>query len=74
MRVRQEADGPQAAQLESVPCGQMLQDEEGEELSPAQIKDRDHILFILDTKKTFPTIHVQKSSLEVKRGVMSTYP
>ena len=28
-------DGPQAEQLESVPCGQILQDEEAAELSPA---------------------------------------
>ena len=33
--VRQEIDGPQAGQLGSVPCGQILQDEEVVELSPA---------------------------------------
>ena len=70
--LRQEADGPQAAQLESVPCGQILQGEEGEELSPAQI--RDHMFLILKAKETFPTLHAQKSSLEVKKGAMSTYP
>ena len=39
-----------------------------------QIKDRDHIFLILEVKETFPTIHQQKSSSEVKRGVISTYP
>ena len=39
--LRQEIDGPLAEQLEFVPCGQILQDEEKEELSPSQI--RDHI-------------------------------
>ena len=37
-RLRQETDGPQAEQLESVPCGQILQDEDEsrsrKELSP----------------------------------------
>ena len=33
--VSQEVDGPQAEQLEFVPCGQIFQDEEEEELSPA---------------------------------------
>ena len=33
--MRQEIDEPQAGQLGSVPCGQILQDEEAVELSPA---------------------------------------
>ena len=83
--MRQEADGPQAAQLESVPCGQMLQDEEGEELSPAQI--RDYIVLILEAKETYfsyfsflrprrpSRLYMRKKSfLEVKNGAMSTYP
>ena len=37
-----------------------------EELSPAQMKD--HIFIILHIKKTFPTTHMQKGSLEVKNG------
>ena len=37
-----------------------------EELSPAQMKD--HIFIILHVKKTFPTTHMQKISLEVKKG------
>ena len=45
-----------------------------EELSPAQIKERHHIFLILKVKETFPTAHAQKGSLEVKKGVMSTYP
>ena len=70
--MRQEIDGPQAEQLEFVPCGQILQDKDEEELSPAQL--RDHIFLILEVKETFPTIHVQKGSVEVRKGVMSTYP
>ena len=72
MLLRQEINAPQAEQLEFVPYGQILQEEEEEELSPAQI--RDHIFLILKVKETFPTTHVQKGSLEVKKGMMSTYP
>ena len=56
------------------PVDRYAQDEEEEEVSPAQRKDRDHIFLILKVKETFPTIHVQKGSLEVKKGMMSTYP
>ena len=70
--LRQEIDGPRAEQLEFVPCGQILQDEEEEELSPFQI--RNHIFLILEVKENFPTIHAQEGYLEVKKGVMSTYP
>ena len=38
-----------------------------EELSPVQIKHRDYIFLILEIKETFPTIHVQKGSLQAKR-------
>ena len=68
--LRQETDGPQAEQLESVPSGQILQDEEEEELNPAQI--RNHPFLILKVKDTFLTTHTQKGALEVKKGVMST--
>lgn len=34
-KLRQKIDRPQAEQLESVPCGQILQDKEAAELSPA---------------------------------------
>ena len=42
-----------------------------EELSPAQIKDRDHILLILKIKDTFRTIHLQRGSLEFKKSDVS---
>ena len=39
--LRQEIDGPQAKQLELVPCGQKLRNSRKEEkLSPAQVRDR----------------------------------
>ena len=41
---------------------------------PCPAKDRDHIFLILEVKKTFPTMHAQKGSLEVKKGVMPGYP
>ena len=43
-------------QLEFVSCGQILQDEEQEELNPAQI------FLILQVKETFPTVCVQIAS------------
>ena len=47
--MRQEIDGSQAEQLESVPCGQTLQDKDNgrskEELSPAWIKDKETTYF-----------------------------
>lgn len=56
--------GPQAGQLEFVPCGQTLQDGGGGATDPAQI--RDHVFLIVKVKVTFPTILAQKGSLEVK--------
>ena len=44
---------------------------EEEELSPAPT--RDHMYLILKVKEASPTLHAQVGSLEVKRGVMSTY-
>ena len=61
-----------AERLEFVPCGQILPDAEEGELSAAQIRDR--IVLILEVKEAFPTIRARKGSLEVKKGVMSTYP
>ena len=55
VQVRQEINGPQTEQLDIVPCEQVLQDEEKEELSSAQI--RDHIFLILKVKEPFPTTH-----------------
>ena len=71
MIMRQELDGPQAEQLEFVPCGQILQDEDSSrriigEVRPCSDK-RDHIFLILEVKETFPTVHVQKCSLEIKK-------
>ena len=62
--LRQEIDGPQAEQPEFVPCGQILQDEEEEELSPAQISDQ--IFLTLEVKENFLTTHAQKSSWRSK--------
>ena len=41
LELGQEIDGPQAEQLESGPCGQIIQDEVEEKLSPAQIRDKE---------------------------------
>ena len=72
---RQEIDGLWAEQIESVSCGQTLQDEDSsrseEEVSPAQL--RYHIFLILKVKETFLTTHVQKGSLEVKRKGVSPH-
>ena len=43
-----------------------VQDEEEEELSPAQV--RDHAFLLLEVKETFPPTHAQKGSSEVKKG------
>ncbi|KAJ8778353.1 hypothetical protein J1605_013540 [Eschrichtius robustus] len=43
----------------------ILQDEEEEELSPAQISDE--IFLLLEVKENFLTTHAQQGSLEVKR-------
>ena len=72
LELRQEIDGPQAEQLKFVPCGQLLHDEDEEEVSPAQM--RDHIVLGLEVKETFPTTHAQKGFLEVEKGVMSPNP
>ena len=64
-------DGPQAGQLEFIPCGQTFQDGEEEELSSVQI--RDHVFHIVKVKVTFPTMLAQKGSLEVKRVGVSPH-
>ena len=43
-----------------------------EELSPAQMKDRDRVFLTVEVKETFLIMLAQKGSLEVKKGVMST--
>ena len=69
-------DGHQAEQLEFVSCGQMLEDEDNnrreEKLSPAQVRDKEYTHFSFS--KNFLNINMQKCSLDVKKGVMSTYP
>ena len=69
--LRPETEEPHMEQLESVPCGQTLQDEDNsrreEKLSPVWKKIRDHIFLILEIKETFPTTHAQKGSLGAKR-------
>ena len=75
--MRQEIDGPQAEQLEFVPpCGQIVQDEDNSRRIIGEAGScpdkRDHVFLIVEVKETFLT--VQKCSLEVKKGVMSTYP
>lgn len=57
--------------LEFVPSGQILQDEEEEKLSPAQITD--HIFLIVQVKETSLTTHLQNGSLKVIKGMMSIY-
>ena len=72
MYMRQELNGLGAVQLDFVPCGQVSQDKEEEELSPAQ--KWDSTFLILKVQRTFPRIHLQQGSLWIKKGVMSTCP
>ena len=44
-----------------------------EALSPAQIKDRDHLYLILKFKETSLTLHVQKAFLKVKRSSVNLF-
>ena len=39
-----------------------------EEAGPYPDKIKDHIFLILEIKEPFPTTHVQKGSLEIKKG------
>ena len=72
MTLRQEIDGPQAQQLELFPVARYSRVAGfREELSPAQI--RDLVFLILKVSETFPTIHAQKSSSEVKREGASSH-
>ena len=60
--LRQEIDGLQAEQLEFVPCGQILQDRDNsrarEELSPAQIKDKETIYFSFSRSRRPSQLHM----------------
>lgn len=71
-RLKQEVDGFQAEQLQSIPCGQIIQDKDygsrKEELCLSWIKDRDHIFLILYVKETSRTTHEQKGSSGVREG------
>ena len=77
MGLRQEIDGSQGEQPESVPCGQILQDEENsrsrEELSPAQIREKETTYFPFSrSRRSSQTTQAQKGTLGVKkRGVVT---
>ena len=59
--LRKKTDGSLAEQLESVPCGRILQDKDySRSKDPARIKDRDHIFLMLEVKETSQTTHIQK--------------
>ena len=62
--LRQEIDGPQAEQLESVPSRQILQDEDNsrrEKLSPAQIRDKETTYFSFSKSRRPSQLHMCKS-------------
>ena len=68
---------PQGEQLEVIPCGPILQDENsgtierrGWALPREEIKH--DIFLILEVKETFLTTHAQKGSLKVKKGGAAT--
>ena len=54
---RQETAAPQAERQQCVPRGQILPGEEEEDLSPAQVRERDPTALILKVKETLPTVH-----------------
>ena len=64
MVVRQEIDGPQAEQLESVPCGQILQDKDcgrsKEGLSPAPVKNKETTYFSILRPRKPPKVHMHR--------------
>ena len=62
--LRQEIDGPQAEQLMSLPRGSR---------ALLRLGIKDHIFLILEVKEIFLTTHVQKGSLEVKKGGASPH-
>lgn len=68
LHLRQEINGAQAEQLEPVPCGQMLHDEDDgrseEELSPAQMKDRDIRGFSFLKSVSSPKLHMHRKILQ----------
>ena len=62
--LRHEIDGPQAEQLEPVPCGQILQDKDNgrskEELSPAWMKDKETMYFSFLRSRRPPQLHMRR--------------
>ena len=72
--MRQEIDGSQAEQLESVPCGQILQAKDDgrskEELSPALIKDKEitYFFFLRSRRPLELHTHRKVSGVREKRG------
>ena len=70
--MRQEIDGPQAEQLESVPCGQTLQDEDNsrsrEELRPAWIRDKETTYFLFLRSRRPPRLHVCRKAPRGQKG------
>ena len=67
MALRQEIDGPQAKQLEFIPCGQKLHN--SRRLSPAQIRDERPRISHSQSQGGLPD-----HKLEVKRRMMSRLP
>ena len=65
---RQELDGSQAEQLESVPCGQILQDKDygrsKEELRPAWIKDKETTYFSFLRSRRPSKLYINRKVLE----------
>ena len=61
MGLRQEIEGSQGEQLESVPCGQISQDEEDsrsrEELSPVQIREKETTYFSFSRSRRPSQLH-----------------
>ena len=74
IRVKQEIDGSQAEQLESVPCGQILQDKDygrsKNELCSAWIKDKKNIYFSFLRSRRPPELHMPRKFSQVsEKGV-----
>ena len=74
--MRQEIDGPQAEQLESVPCGQILQDKDKsrgrEELSPAQLRDKETTYFSFSRSRRPSCIHMHRKATHAQKGYTCT--
>ena len=66
LTLRQEIDEPQAEQLELVACGQILQDQDNsrsrEELSPAQIKDKETTYTSFSRSRKPSRLHMRRNT------------